>query len=333
MKEPKESINNYKSLDTNSQQKYIDKLNVTHLDKTYTKIISNSSNKKKFIYLNKKNIIFFISICLCFFPGFVFWNFIKIDSPEFSIDYLNLFIVTHKDFYNKINNPYYKIICDNKSQLKKKYPLKIIETYNNNELYSKRNGYCEGSKIYYIWKKYKAKEISTKYIGFVHYRRVFSFKNKIPNLDKIFTKYGAIINKNINYKKNLKTQYSEGHIGKFLDEIEEIIKENFTEYYTSAIKSLNKKSFNCCNIFIMKNEDFIKYGEFVFGVLFEFDKRHKIEKDDDIKNLIDMEIKKIGKKIEPNYQYRQEGFLLERLSFIFYDYYFKKTLKVLSLKQ
>ena len=77
----------------------------------------------------------------------------------------------------------------------------------------------------------------------------------------------------------------------------------------------------------MKNEDFIKYGEFIFGVLFEFDRRHKIENDDDIKNLIQMKIKKIDTKFESNYQFRQEGFLMARLSTIFYNSYFKKTLK------
>ena len=54
-------------------------------------------------------------------------------------DYLDLFIITHKDFPNKIRNRYYKILCDNKEQLKNKYPLKIIETYENNELYQKKN--------------------------------------------------------------------------------------------------------------------------------------------------------------------------------------------------
>lgn len=326
----KESINISKSFETTSQRKYIDKLFVTYLSIKNPKNISNSSKNKifkSFCKLNKKIIIFLILLSCITFLCIVFWNLFENDSPKYSINYLNLYIVAHKDFPNKITNPYYKIICDNKSQLKNKYPLEIIETYKNNELFPKRFGYSEGSKIYYIWKKYKAKEISTKYIGFVHYRRVFSFKNKIPNLDKIFNKYGAIISKPFSFKISVKTQFCESHICQFLDEIEEIIKENFTEYYSSAKKSLNNKRLNCCNVFIMKNEDFIKYGEFIFGVLFEFDRRHKIENDDDIKNLIQMKIKKIDTKFESNYQFRQEGFLMERLSTIFYNSYFKKTLK------
>jgi hypothetical protein len=327
MKETKESIILFKSLDATSPRKNIDRLKTTYFNKTNSKNISYS-RKFKSLYKNNKKIIIFLILFLCVsFLCIVFWNMFKNDSPKFSIDYLNLFIVAHKDFPNTMINPYYKIICDNKSQFQNKYPLKIIETYKNNELYPKRIGYSEGSKIYYIWKKYKTKEISTKYIGFVHYRRLFPFKNKIPNLDKIFTKFGAIISKTVTLKTSVKTHFCEDHICKFIDEIEEIIKENFTEYYSSAKKFLNENNFNCCNVFIMKNEDFIKYGEFIFGVLFEFDRRNKIENDDDIKNLVEMEIKKTGTKFEKNYQYRQEAFLMERLTNIFYNYYFKKTLK------
>ena len=240
------------------------------------------------------------------------------------IDYLNIYIVAHKDFKNKLNNPYYKIICDNKAQLQNKYQIKIIETYKNNELYSKKRGYCEGSKIYYIWKKYKKNKISSKYVGFAHYRRVFLFGNDIPNLDEIFTKYDAIINKKIRFKFSMKIQFSNCHFQKFLDEIEEIIKENFTEYYPQTQKTLYGNFLSCCNIFIMKKEDFIKYGEFVFGVLLEFDRRHNIKNDKDIQNLILSEIKRTGKRTNVIYQCRQEGFLMERISSIFYDYQFKK---------
>ena len=41
----------------------------------------------------------------------------------------------------------------------------------------------------------------------------------------------------------------------------------------------------------MKKNDFIKYGDFVFGVLLEFDKRHNLKNDDDkIKNIINLHL-------------------------------------------
>ena len=84
-------------------------------------------------------------------------------------------------------------------------------------MFQKRIGYCEGSKIYYIWKKYNKKKISSKYIGFVHYRRVFKFKNNIPELDKIFTQYDIILNKRTKFNIKIKTQFAKTHIRKFMD--------------------------------------------------------------------------------------------------------------------
>ena len=250
-----------------------------------------------------------------------------------NISFINIYIIAHKDFRNKLKNAYYKILCDNKTQLKRKYHLQIIETYKNNELFKKKKGYCEGSKIYYIWKKYLKKELFSKYVGFIHYQRVFDFKNHIPDLDKIFTQYDVILNTKFKSDINMKTQYAIYHFQKFLDEIEEIIKNNFTEYYPSTKKSLHSNMLSCCNIFIMKAKDFIKYGKFVFGVLLEFDRRHNLKNDDDIKNFIKSEIQKSGKVTDEDYQYRQEGFLMERISSIFYDHEFKKQFQIGITKQ
>ena len=248
-------------------------------------------------------------------------------------NYLNLYIVTHKDFNNTLNNPYYKLICDEKSQLKYLYKIEIIETNKNNDLHQIKRGYCEGSKIYYIWKNYMEKKISSKYVGFCHYNRVFHFKNNIPNLDKIFSKYDAIINKRSPLVETMKEQYSRFHMGPLLDEIEVIIKENFTEFYSTAIKSLNKHYISCCNIFIMKKNDFLKYGEFVFGVLLEFDRRHKIKNDNDLQIFLESEGKKMGNKICVPCQDRQEGYLMERISNIFYDYQFTNALEMIIQPQ
>ena len=46
--------------------------------------------------------------------------------------------------------------------------------------------------MYFIWKKYKNGEMSSKYIGFIHYRRIFTFRDNIPDLDKIFSHYDVI---------------------------------------------------------------------------------------------------------------------------------------------
>ncbi len=127
----------------------------------------------------------------------------------------------------------------------------------------------------------------------------------------------------------MRESYGNEHFENFLDECIEIIKDKYPEYYPTALKTLNKYEMSYCNIFIMKEEDFIKYGEFVFGILLEFDKRHNLINDDDIKSFISSEIDRLGKKnYNLDYQSRQEGFILERISNIFYNYHFKKKYQI-----
>ena len=110
-------------------------------------------------------------------------------------NYVNLYIATHKDFNNSaIFNPNYKILVDERSQLKKEYKLEIIPTNDpDNILYPKRIAYGECSKIYKIWNLYKSGNITSKYVGFFHYSKIFQFTNNIPDLDSIFQKFDAIL--------------------------------------------------------------------------------------------------------------------------------------------
>lgn len=57
------------------------------------------------------------------------------------------------------------------------------------------------------------------------------------------------------------------------DALFEIIKEKFPKYYDSAMEYRSDRSFRGYNCFIMKKEAFESLCEFVFGVLFEFEKK------------------------------------------------------------
>ena len=81
----------------------------------------------------------------------------------------------------------------------------------------------------------------------------------------------------------------------------------------------------------MKKEDFIKWGDFVFGVLLEFDKRYNLTTDNDISKLIIKESKRLNKKFNVLYQSRLEGFLCERIGNIFYQRHFKKVYEIPTL--
>ena len=272
-------------------------------------------------YIKYKIIFQIIALCICLF--------IIIRQPNKRIiekePLVNMYICTHKEFrYKKIRNPAYKILCDDKSELTRNYNLEIIETNKDNILYPKRVGYSEGSKIYPIWKLYKEGNISSKYVGLFHYRRIFPFKNDIPNLDEIFQKYDAIVRKRDNVYTSVYKQFKNEHIVHYLDECIDIIKEKYPEYYNDTQVLFKHTTINFCNIFIAKKEDFIKWGEFVFGVLLELDRRYNLTTDDDIKKLIMKEPKVIEQKLNINYQSRLQAFLMERIGYIFYEHQWKK---------
>jgi hypothetical protein len=61
----------------------------------------------------------------------------------------------------------------------------------------------------------------------------------------------------------------------------------------------------------MKQEYFIKWGESVYDVPLEFDRKYNLTTDEDIENSIRKE--RIN-NIDVEYQSRLEGFLMERIS-------------------
>ena len=87
----------------------------------------------------------------------------------------------------------------------------------------------------------------------------------------------------------------------------------------------------------MKKDDFIKWGEFVYGILLELDRRFNLTSDEDTRELVEKEIDKIKgnlkpydskKKLDINLQSRMQGFVMERMTNLFYDRFFKNRLEI-----
>ena len=233
---------------------------------------------------------------------------------------LKIFIMTHKDFKNYRYNPIYSIVADDNSELKNKYNLDIIYA-NRGKLFNMSRAYSEMSKLYYIYELYKNGTYSSRYVGLNHYRRYFKFTDIIPNLKDIFKNYDVILNKAYIIKGNMKEQFCKLHDCKKYDEIIDIIKDIRPEYYETALKTSNKKKVYFCNLFIMKKEDFLKYCEFMYDILFEFDKRNGYKSDGDLLKYSKTLYKNEDMQL---YQSRLQAFLSERISNIFYYHHFKR---------
>jgi hypothetical protein len=150
----------------------------------------------------------------------------------------------------------------------------------------------------------------------------------IPNLDELFNTYDIILPKfNLGWS-SIKRQYANSHNIEDLEIIENIIKEDYPDYYETALSTLNNGQFRPCNIFIMKSDMFYKYCEFVFGVLEKYNNIMHFNNDIDVFNYVLNNIPKYcenksGMLYSINYQARIQAFLMERISNIFYNKNFK----------
>lgn len=142
--------------------------------------------------------------------------------------------------------------------------------------------YTEDTGIYWIWKN-----VHCKYKGQMQYRRRLE---GLENLDfeQTFAEYDAIIAQPMDLESlyympglTLEKQYALAHQKRDLDAVEEIILESHADYYPDYLKYVrNGKNILYSNGFVLKEEDYDKYCEFLFGILVKWlDKKgiHTIE--------------------------------------------------------
>jgi hypothetical protein len=227
-------------------------------------------------------------------------------------DNLDIFIITHKPFDNKVSSDVYKIIKCGDDKITS--DLKIYYDNVGDNISHLNFLYGEMTAIYWAWKNLKLK----KYIGFCHYHRFWDFYDDIPNLDDIFSKYDVIVHKQYDTDIPMLPFYENEHNGEDFKELLQVIKDKYPNLYEkSKYVSENVNIFYPCNMIIMKTEDFYKYCEFMFVCLEEFRKRKGIDTYEDITKHIIKNRDKYIKTYLPNstikYQARICGFLSERL--------------------
>lgn len=176
--------------------------------------------------------------------------------------------------------------------------------------------FAETTGIYWNWKHLTGK----KYAGQVQYRRRFYIGSE-EELDKIFSQYRVIAARPL--PLSVKTQYCKCHNAGDLEWIKEIIHRLYPEYDESWDKYIeNGRLLFYSNGFIMKEEDYAKYCEWLFSILFEYKRLKGFETVEDVKAFIKYQI---DNGLRPNadsngkcdnalnYQSQICGFLSERL--------------------
>lgn len=201
--------------------------------------------------------------------------------------------------------------------------------------------YTEDTGIYWIWKN-----VSCKYKGQMQYRRRLQ---GIENIDfnEVFSKYDAIIAEPMDLAElyfmpdlTLETQYLLAHQKRDLDVVENIIKLDYFEYYLDYIKFIkNGNLILYSNGFILKENDYNKYCEFMFGILkkwlsimniHDVDALHKYVYDSvmtgNISNATMSPVMRADMEYVIKYQSRIGGSLAERIFTLYAYHNFKNIL-------
>jgi len=148
---------------------------------------------------------------------------------------------------------------------------------------SEKNPYfCELTGLYWA-----VKNLDADYIGLVHYRRHFSnakhlkteeekFKNVLSaeEIDQLLNEADIILPKKRNYYiENLYDHYKHTMFVKPLDIAGEIITKKYPDYSAEFEKLKTRRSAHMFNMCIMKREILEEYCDWLFGILFELEKR------------------------------------------------------------
>lgn len=153
---------------------------------------------------------------------------------------------------------------------------------------SKNATYNELTAIYWAWKNIKKLYPDVKYIGLYHYRRFFAFDEQKFFASDINKPEEAIMNYSLDAEKIIRileadrvilakrsvfsstaaAQYCMCHVSDDYRSLKNIIREKYPDYYDAFIDIMEKNNkLSPFNMFIMKYDDFVKYCEWIFGIL------------------------------------------------------------------
>ena len=222
---------------------------------------------------------------------------------------MKIFVVAHKKS-DLILPKNYEYIQVNALKNEKIYDLNDALYPDNISL--KNENYCELTAAYLIYKN-----INEDIVGLAHYRRFFT-TNKFSSNTKYFLnekkikkdllKYDFIATKLYKTNQPIKNHLLINVKENDYNLLEEVIKNDFSDYYDSFLKVMNGNKSYLLNMFICKKELWDSYYEWLFQIFFKLEP-------------------KINMDGYTTQEKRLYGFLSERL---FYVYVLKNNYKVKS---
>ncbi len=190
---------------------------------------------------------------------------------------IKLLIATHKQ-YHFPNDTIYEPIHVGKSLTHNDFGYLGDDSGEN--ISSKNQNFCELTALYWAWKNDYFKNVA--YCGLVHYRRYF--KGALPfqkffilseeEIEHIFRTHDIILPRKRNYYiDTIYSHYANAHYVKDLDETRKILEDKYPGYLSEFDILMKQTKAHMFNMFIMKEEDYRLYCEWLFDILFELEKR------------------------------------------------------------
>ena len=139
--------------------------------------------------------------------------------------------------------------------------------------------YCELTGLYWAWKN-----LDADVYGLLHYRRYLGrgafWKKKTDRLlkrrdiEKLLSKHDLILPKKRRYWiETRESQYNHAHHAADLRCVEAVLAEKCPEYLPAWRWMLGTRSGHICNMFVMPRAAFDAYCAWLFGILFEVERR------------------------------------------------------------
>ena len=194
---------------------------------------------------------------------------------------VTIIVATHKK-YRMPKEPCYLPLHVGK---KGKADIGFVGDDTGDNISEKNPYYCELTGLYWLWKN-----VSSDYMGLVHYRRYFagkrSFLKKDPferiagqsEIEKVLRKTDIIVPKKRHYYiESLYSHYAHTHYKEHLDITRNILVNNYPEYVEAFDRVMKRTSAHMFNMLIMSRERCNEYCEWVFSVLKELEKHIDID--------------------------------------------------------
>lgn len=228
---------------------------------------------------------------------------------------IKILVAAHKESKMPVGEIYYPVHVG-----KSLHPDKDFGYHPDNEgdnISEKNPYYSELTAIYWAWKNCHA-----DYIGLAHYRRHFCFKKKGDDWSSVLTdleaqklcqNYDIILPKKRKlYIETVYTHYDHTFDGKQFDCAKKIIGDICPEYLDAFDMVMKSRSVHLFNMFIMKQELFYQYCEWLFPIL------EKMENFYDLREMDPFQARLLGRVserlldvwiIKNNYNYKEIDYI------------------------